>query len=69
MHGWQLRGVAPSTDRWGLPGLFGRWLTLGVVLVILVLGGVVSVLLYHQADENASAAGEGPRHSRRRARW
>src|SRR6478609_1045817 len=44
-----------SADRWGLPGVFGRWLTLGVVLVILVLGGVVSVLLYHQADENASA--------------
>ena len=48
------RGRA-STDRWGLPGVFGRWLTLGVVLVILVLGGVVSVLLYHQADQNASA--------------
>ena len=48
------RGRA-STDRWGLPGLFGRWLTLGVVLVILVLGGVVSVLLYRQADQNASA--------------
>src|SRR6478609_140615 len=44
-----------SADRWGLPGVFGRWLTLSVVLVILVLGGVVSVLLYHQADENASA--------------
>src|SRR6478736_5117741 len=48
------RGRA-STDRWGLPGVFGRWLTLGVVLVILVLGGAVSVLLYHQADQNASA--------------
>jgi serine phosphatase RsbU (regulator of sigma subunit)/CHASE1-domain containing sensor protein len=53
-----LMGAAPNsgrapTDRWGLPGVYGRWLTLGVVLVVLVLGGLVTVLLYHQADENA----------------
>ena len=46
-------GGAPA-DRWGLPGLFGRWLTLGVVLAVLALGGAVTMLLYRQADVNAS---------------
>lgn len=46
------RRRAPA-DRWGLPGLSSRWLTLWIVLVVLALGGVVTVMLYRQADQTA----------------
>ena len=39
----------------GPPRAVRRWLTLGVVLVVLVLGGLVSLLLYRQADDSARA--------------
>lgn len=49
-------GALPALDDRGLPRAFGRFLTVGVVALVLAVGGTASVLLYRQADANAAVA-------------
>ncbi len=46
-------GQTPDID---LPGAFGRFLTIGIVALVVTIGGCASVLLDHQIDNNAAAA-------------
>ncbi|MCU1502004.1 MAG: putative serine/threonine protein phosphatase [Ilumatobacteraceae bacterium] len=42
-----------SRDRWSLPRAFGRWVTLTVVAMVIIVGGGATILLYRLADINA----------------